>query len=149
LRRPRQQADRYPLVLTCAKSTLFCQTQHRALPSLRRRAIDPEVMLHPKTETRRSIAAGDWVSIETPTSAMRAKALLNDNIDQRVVVGEHGWWQAAPEANAPGYDPFSPQGSNYNLIVIRPHRAECPLRGREPSNLMRGGNFCFGSIPAV
>jgi anaerobic selenocysteine-containing dehydrogenase len=37
---PRQQVDRYPLVLTCAKSTLFCQTQHRALPSLRRRAID-------------------------------------------------------------------------------------------------------------
>ena len=32
------QPDRYPLVLTCAKPTLFCQTQHRALPSLRRRA---------------------------------------------------------------------------------------------------------------
>ena len=51
------------------------------------------------------------------TGAMRARALLNANIDRRVVVGEHGWWQAAPEANAPGYDPFSPQGSNYNLTV--------------------------------
>ena len=61
------QADRYPLVLTCAKPTLFCQTQHRALPSLRRRAMDPEVMLHPETATRRGIAAGDWVSIETPS----------------------------------------------------------------------------------
>jgi hypothetical protein len=28
-----------------------------------------------------------------------------------------GWWQAAPAANAPGYDPFSPQGSNYHLTV--------------------------------
>ena len=28
-------AARFPLVLTCAKPTLFCQTQHRALPSLR------------------------------------------------------------------------------------------------------------------
>jgi anaerobic selenocysteine-containing dehydrogenase len=114
---PDPQADRYPLVLTCAKPTLFCQTQHRALPSLRRRAMDPEVMLHPETATRRGIAAGDWVSVETQAGAMRARALLNANIDPRVVVGEHGWWQAAPEANAPGYDPFSPQGSNYNLTV--------------------------------
>ena len=114
---PEPQADRYPLVLTCAKPTLFCQTQHRELPSLRRRAMDPEVMLHPETAAQRGIAAGDWVSVETRTGAMRARALLNANIDPRVVVGEHGWWQAAPEADAPGYDPFSPQGSNYNLTV--------------------------------
>src|SRR5215471_6298987 len=103
-----------------APSASLCDrtnAQHRALPSLRRRAMDPEVMLHPETAIRRGIAAGDWVSVETPTGAMRARALLNDNIDRRVVVGEHGWWQAAPEANAPGYDPFSPQGSNYNLTV--------------------------------
>ena len=111
------QAERYPLVLTCAKPTLLCQTQHRALPSLRRRALDPEVMLHPETAAQRGISAGDWVSVETQVGAMRARALLNADIDSRVVVGEHGWWQAAPEANAPGYDTFSPQGSNYNLIV--------------------------------
>lgn len=114
---PDPQPDRYPLVLTCAKPTLFCQTQHRALPSLRRRAMDPEVMLHPDTAARRGIAAGDWVSVETRAGAMRARALLNADLDSRVVVGEHGWWQAAPEANAPGYDPFSPLGSNYNLTV--------------------------------
>jgi anaerobic selenocysteine-containing dehydrogenase len=114
---PAPQAERYPLVLTCAKPTLFCQTQHRALPSLRRRAMDPEVMIHPETAARRGIAAGDWVSVETKTGAMRARALINADIDERVVVGEHGWWQEAPEANAPGYDPFSPLGSNYNLIV--------------------------------
>jgi anaerobic selenocysteine-containing dehydrogenase len=79
--------------------------------------MDPEVMLHPETAAQRGIAAGDWVSVETQVGAMRARALLNANIDLRVVVGEHGWWQASPEANAPGYDPFSPQGSNYNLTV--------------------------------
>ena len=114
---PAPDSERYPLVLTCAKPTLFCQTQHRALPSLRRRAMDPEVIMHPETAARRGIAAGDWVSVETQTGAMRARALLNANIDLRVVVGEHGWWQAAPEANAPGYDPYSPLGSNYNLTV--------------------------------
>ena len=43
---------RYPLVLTCAKPSVFCQTQHRGLPSLRRRALDPEVELHPETAAR-------------------------------------------------------------------------------------------------
>jgi anaerobic selenocysteine-containing dehydrogenase len=114
---PEPTADRYPLVLTCAKPALFCQTQHRALPSLRRRALQPEVMLHPQTAARRGIAEGDWVSVETEAGAMRARARLNADIDPRVVVGEHGWWQAAPEVNAPGYDPFSSQGSNYNLTV--------------------------------
>lgn len=111
------QDERYPLVLTCAKPSLFCQTQFRALPSLRRRAIDPEVMLHPETAARRGIAAGDWVSVETRTGTMRARAHFNADIDARVVVGEHGWWQSAPGANAPGYDPFSALGSNYNLTV--------------------------------
>ena len=114
---PPLQEERYPLVLTCAKPTLFCQTQHRALPGLRRRAMDPEVMLHPETAARRGVAAGDWVSVETQAGTMRARAVLNATIDKRVVVGEHGWWQAAPEANAPSYDPFSPLGSNYNLTV--------------------------------
>ncbi|MGO8919646.1 MAG: molybdopterin dinucleotide binding domain-containing protein, partial [Stellaceae bacterium] len=67
------EAECYPLVLTCAKPTLFCQTQHRALPSLRRRGMDPEVMLHPETAARRGIAAGDWVSVETHAGAMRAE----------------------------------------------------------------------------
>ena len=99
---PDPQAERYPLVLTCAKPTLFCQTQHRALPSLRRRAMDPEVMLHPETAARRGIAAGDWVSVETQTGAMRARALLNADIDPRVVVGEHGWWQSGPRGQCAG-----------------------------------------------
>ena len=46
LSRP-ELTQRYPLILTCAKNTLFCETQHRALPSLRRHAPDPEVELHP------------------------------------------------------------------------------------------------------
>jgi anaerobic selenocysteine-containing dehydrogenase len=34
-------AERYPLILTSAKHTQFCESQHRGLPSLRRRARDP------------------------------------------------------------------------------------------------------------
>ena len=48
---------------------------------------------------------------------MRARARLNDSLDPRVVVGEHGWWQACAEIGAPGYDPFGPDGANFNLLI--------------------------------
>jgi anaerobic selenocysteine-containing dehydrogenase len=110
-------AARFPLVLTCAKPTLFCQTQHRALPSLRRRAPEPEIELHPDAAAARGIAAGSWVSVETPAGGMRARARLNDRLDPRVVIGEHGWWQACAELGERGYDPFSDDGANFNRTV--------------------------------
>jgi anaerobic selenocysteine-containing dehydrogenase len=110
-------AARFPLILTSAKATLFCQSQHRALPSLRKRALHPEVELHPAAAQARGIAHGDWVSIETPEGVVRVRARLNDSLDPNVVVGEHGWWQACAEIGAPGYDPFGPDGANLNLII--------------------------------
>lgn len=108
---------RYPLILTCAKNTLFCESQHRALPSLRRQAVDPEVELHPAAAAERGIRSGDWVQIETPEGSVRARARLNDTLQPEVICGQHGWWQACPEVGAPGYDPFSPEGANFNLII--------------------------------
>lgn len=110
-------AARFPLVLTCAKPTLFCQSQHRALPSLRRRAFDPEVELHPEAARARRIAQGDWVSIETPEGSVRARAHLNADLDPRVVVGEHGWWQGCAALGAPAYAPFGREGANFNLLI--------------------------------
>jgi anaerobic selenocysteine-containing dehydrogenase len=110
-------ALRYPLILTCAKNGRFCQTQHRALPSLRRRALDPEVELHPQLAASRGIRPGDWVKVESPDGSMHARARFNESLDPEVVCGEHGWWQACPELGAPAYDPFSAAGSNYNLLI--------------------------------
>jgi len=112
-------AARFPLVLTNAKPTVFCQSQHRALPSLRRHALHPEVQLHPDAARARMIANGDWVSIETPDGSVRARARLNEDLDPRVVIGEHGWWQPCAEIGAPGYDPFGPDGANLNMIIGR------------------------------
>jgi len=110
-------ATRYPLILASAKSALFCQTQHHALPSLRKRAPDPEVDLHSEAARARGIADGDWVCVETPEASVRARARINDRLDPRVAVGTHGWWQACAETGAPGYDPFGSSGSNFNLLV--------------------------------
>ncbi len=123
-------ASRFPLVLTCAKHTLFCESQHRALPSLRRRAPDPEVELHPAAAAERGIQPGDWVHIETPEGRVRARARLNDTLEPGVVCGTHGWWQACTEIGAPGYDPFSADGSNLNLIIG--NQAFDPVSGSVP-----------------
>ncbi len=122
--------ERYPLILTCAKHTLFCESQQRALPSLRRRALDPEVELHPATAAERGIVPGAWVHIETPEGRVRARARLNDSLEPRVVCAQHGWWQACPEIGAPGYDPFSPDGANLNLIIG--NEAIDPVSGSVP-----------------
>ncbi|MCC6191615.1 MAG: molybdopterin-dependent oxidoreductase [Anaerolineales bacterium] len=122
--------ERFPLILTCAKNTLFCETQHRALPSLRRKSMDPEVELHPAAAAQRGIRPGDWVSIETPEGSVRARAVLNDTLKPNVVCGQHGWWQAAPEIGAPAYDPFSSAGANFNLLIG--NEATDPISGSVP-----------------
>jgi anaerobic selenocysteine-containing dehydrogenase len=114
---PQDLPDHFPLILTCAKPSLFCQSQHRALPSLRRRALDAEVELHPATARARDVREGDWVEIRTMNGAMRARARFNDTLDHRVVVGQHGWWQGCDELGITGSDPTDPGGSNFNLTV--------------------------------
>ena len=121
---------RYPLILTCTKHTLFCESQHRALPSLRRKAMDPEVELHPSAAAERGIAAGDWVRIETPDGSVRARARLDDTLQPNVACGQHGWWQPCPDVGAPGYDPFGPDGANFNLVIG--NRAIDPISGAVP-----------------
>ena len=123
-------AGRFPLILTCAKHTLFCETQHRALPSLRRLARDPEVELHPAAASSRGIRPGDWVRIETPRGSVRARARMNEALDPAVVCGQHGWWQACPEIGAPGYDPLGPEGANFNLLIG--HADADPVSGSVP-----------------
>jgi anaerobic selenocysteine-containing dehydrogenase len=110
-------AQRYPLIFTCAKHNLYLESQNRALPSLRRLALDPEVELHPQAAAERNIAAGDWVRIETPLGSVRARARLNQSLQPNVVCGQHGWWQRCDEIGAPGFDPFSAEGANLNIII--------------------------------
>ncbi len=107
----------FPLILTCAKPSLFCQTQHRALPSLRKRALHPEIELHPATAAARGINNGDWVDVRTPAGGMRARARFSEKLDPRVVVGEHGWWQGCDELGVGDSDPFDPNGTNFNLTI--------------------------------
>jgi anaerobic selenocysteine-containing dehydrogenase len=123
-------AARYPLVLTSAKSTWFCESQHRMLPRLRRRAPDPPLELHPDAARARGIEEGDWVQIETPAGTVRARAVLNESLEPSVVCGQHGWWQGCEEVGAPAHDPFSSAGANLNLLIR--HEPSDPIGGSLP-----------------
>lgn len=61
---------------------------------------------------------------------MRARAKLNDTLAPNVVCGQHGWWQACADLGLPGYDPFGPEGANFNLIIG--HKAIDPVTGSVP-----------------
>jgi anaerobic selenocysteine-containing dehydrogenase len=124
-------ADRYPLVLTCAKALRFCETQHRNVVGLRRAAPDPVVEIHPDAASARGIEANDWVVIETPLGEVRARAKLNAKLDPGVVCGQHGWWQSAGE-DYPGFPPVGPGSANLNLLLAQtpsdPVGGSSPLR---------------------
>jgi anaerobic selenocysteine-containing dehydrogenase len=123
-------ADRYPLVLSCAKSLFFCETQHRQVAALRKSAPEPQIEMHPATAAARGIARGDLVSLDTPHGSIRARAKLSSSLDPGVVFGEHGWWQACDELGRPGYPPYGPDSANLNLVLRQ--TPSDPISGSSP-----------------
>ena len=123
-------AERFPLVLTCAKSLRFCETQNRNIVSLRRVVPEPQVELHPAAAEARGIAEGDWVRIDTPQGAVRAQAKFNAGLDPGVVCGQHGWWQSCDELDLPGYPVYGDESANLNLVL--PQGPSDPIGGSAP-----------------
>jgi len=44
------------------------------------------------------------------------KARLTHGIAVDILCIQHGWWQSCPELDLPGYDPYSSEGANANLL---------------------------------
>jgi anaerobic selenocysteine-containing dehydrogenase len=82
----------------------------------------PELVHHPDRLLQ--------VEVETPAGRARARVQLNRSLDPRVVCGQHGWWQACAALGLPGFDPFSPEGANYNGLIDA--RAVDPVSGAPP-----------------
>jgi thiosulfate reductase/polysulfide reductase chain A len=111
----------YPYILiTGGRSPYFFHSEHRQIPSLRKRHPDPVVQMHPETAEKHGIAEGDWIWIETRRGKIQQKAEITDGIDPRVIHVEHAWWfpeEEDPEHgiwrcnanlltdNGPPYDP--------------------------------------------
>jgi anaerobic selenocysteine-containing dehydrogenase len=107
----------FPLVLTSAKTPIYCHSQHRNLSRLRRVVPDPVVEINPATAALHDIEQDEWVSISTPRGSVRARAHLNASLADGIVGGQHGWWQSCPDLGLPGYDPLGSDGANINLVI--------------------------------
>jgi anaerobic selenocysteine-containing dehydrogenase len=92
------------------------------------------VEIHPDAAAEIGVADGEWINLETVTGKIRLKAKYNDALHPRVVCASYGWWQACSELGLHGYDPFSQDGANVNLIIsndyIDPISASVPHRSR-------------------
>lgn len=90
----------YPLVLTSAKSPHYFRSANRNLPSLRRRAPEPVVQLHPETAREHGLADGDWVYVETRKGRIKQRLKVTEDVPPGVAVASFGWWfpERGPDA---------------------------------------------------
>jgi len=82
------------------------------------------VEVHPATAAKHGICEGDWVWIESPRGRAKEKAKLNDGIDPRVIVAEHGWWYPEVKDADHGW-----RLSNINLLTDNSHESMDPVMG--------------------
>ena len=112
----KEALKRFPLTLTNFKLLEYCHGWGRCLPSLRRLVPNPFVEINPNTGKKLGIEDEDTVIIETANGRIKAKAKLTDKVSPTVVCTQHGWWQECRELGLSGYDPYSPEGANVNLL---------------------------------
>lgn len=118
-------AETYPYILNCGLRTpTFFHTANRQLPWLREIRPDPIVEIHPTTAEKHGICEGDWVWIESPRGRAKEKAKLNDGIDPRLIVAEHGWWYPEVKDADHGW-----HLSNINLLTDNSHESMDPVMG--------------------
>jgi anaerobic selenocysteine-containing dehydrogenase len=109
--------DAFPLTLTFFRDIHFTDEQHRNIPRLRRAFAEPVVEIHPSAAQAQGIDDGEWIYLETRTGKVRLKAKFNDSLHPKVVATVYGWWQGCRELNLAGYEPFSENGANANLLI--------------------------------
>ncbi|MGV6873605.1 molybdopterin-containing oxidoreductase family protein [Pseudochelatococcus sp. B33] len=115
---PMKDGDgKYPLILMSAKVVHYRHSQDRQVASLRKRQPDPEVTVHPDLAKARSLAENEWVEITTPHGTARMRLKFDSSLHPRVVCAQYGWWQGNKALGLRGFDPFSPDGANFNRLI--------------------------------
>lgn len=120
----------FPLILTSAKNGFFCHTEHRNLPSLRRRSLEPIAEIALSRASALGLEDGSLVTIESRHGRALFAVRVNPYLADDVIVAEYGWWQSCPELGLPGFDPFSDTGSNLNRLISAERHD--PLSGAVP-----------------
>ncbi|WP_407169272.1 molybdopterin-dependent oxidoreductase [Bradyrhizobium sp. ORS 111] len=124
--------ERFPLVLTTAKSGWFVHTSYRHVASLRRKSPDPAVEISPRLAAARGLVEGDWAVVATRGGDVLLKVCLNAALDERVVVAEFGWWEDCPPLGRDRSVAVGSRTPNINAVlhddVRDPVSGSVPLR---------------------
>ena len=130
---PQDISKKYPLLLINSKVVEYSHSQHRALPALRKRVPDPFLEINAEKAKDLDLLDGDWVIVETPFGSVTLRARSTEAIAYDIVCTQNGWWQACHELDLPGYDPYSSEGANVNLLYqtdkIDPISGSLPIKG--------------------
>ena len=107
---------KYPLILINVKLLQYSHGQHRAIPSLRKAVPYPFVEINPTKASELGIEAEEWVILESPYGNITLQAKPTAAVPYSVVSTQHGWWQECKDLDLPGFDPYSTDGANANLL---------------------------------
>ena len=131
---------KYPILFTGNKIIEYCHSQHRSIPFLRKRVPHPFLEINSEKGKELGLENGDKVVVETPYGCITLIAKLTEDIAYNVVCTQNGWWQACPELGLPGYDPYSSEGANVNLLYntdgVDPISGSLQLKGH-PCNIRK------------
>ncbi len=88
-------AKEYPLILVSGpRANMFTHSQHRNIPSLRRRMPEPLLEVNTETAKKLGIGDGDTVNLETLRGKTELKVKITEDIHPQVVSIIHGWTEA-------------------------------------------------------
>jgi ferredoxin-NADP reductase len=124
--------SQFPLRLMSVNNGYFCHSQHRGIPSLRRRREEPMVEISRGLAEARGVSDGDVVRITTRVGAMLACAQISETLADDVVVSDYGWWERAPALGLPAHTHDLPvdEGGNFNALIDEEQRD--PISGALP-----------------
>ncbi|MCF8037267.1 MAG: molybdopterin-dependent oxidoreductase [Desulfobacteraceae bacterium] len=115
-------AEDYPLVLTTGGRLLvYYHSSHRNIASLKKRAPDPELQIHPDTARKLDIEDGEWVYLTSPRGRVEIRARYFEDIDPRVVHSHHGFWYGVENG-----------WKRVNINMITDDEPLCPVTGSVP-----------------
>ena len=111
-----EMMEEYPLILTCGgRSYEWFHSEHRQLPTMREFHPLPLVTINPKTAEKYGIKDGEWVWIENDRGRLRQIAKISEEVNEKTVHAEHGWWFPEEEAAKPSM--FGAFNSNVNNLT--------------------------------
>ena len=124
-------AAKFPLQMITPPSPSFLNSTFVNVDVLRKKAVEPQIEMHPNDADRRFISSGDAVRVFNDRGSFRAKAVVGDSVKAGVVVAFGIWWNkytdGGANCNAITSTALTDQGGGAtffdNLVEVEPLRA--------------------------